>query len=198
MSEEKKNEMNDFNEELSEKIIVPLPKDGGREVAAAAAEASLAEDAATDTPETENAPAGKGKNAESTEDETTPEDHGEAKPKTLSDFINAEEEGGRTNISLRTVLGGDIITGRWFRKHLGFILLLSLMAIIYTSNRYAYQFEMIERKELTDTLHDRRYKALTRSSQLHEKMLRSNVERDLLDSTLQTASTPSYVIKPKH
>ncbi len=118
-----------------------------------------------------------------------------ATTQTLKEFMSADEDEGRPNISLRTILGGDIITGKWFRKHLPFIILLSVMAIVYISNRYAYEFEMLEQKELTDTLHDRRYKALTRSSQLLEKKLRSNVEEDLADSTIQTASTPSYIIK---
>ncbi len=115
-------------------------------------------------------------------------------PETLAEFVSREEE-SRPDVSLRTILGGDLITGSWFRRQFWFILLLALMAIVYISNRYAYQFELIERKELTDTLHDRRYKALTRSSQLLEKTLRSNVEEDLVDSTLQTSFTPSYVIK---
>ncbi len=129
--------------------------------------------------------------------EHTPEEEKEVveeAPKTLSVLVSACEE-GRPNISLRSILGGDIITGNWFKKHFAFIIMLSVMAIIYISNRYAYEFDMIEQKELTDTLHDRRYKALTRSSQLLEKKLRSNVEEDLADSTIQTASTPSYVIK---
>ncbi len=115
-------------------------------------------------------------------------------PESLAEFVSREEE-SRPDVSLRTILGGDLITGSWFRRQFWFILLLALMAIVYISNRYAYQFELIERKELTDTLHDRRYKALTRSSQLLEKTLRSNVEEDLADSTLQTSFTPSYVIK---
>ncbi len=135
------------------------------------------------------------------EEESGRQDHGKQQadeeiqtPQSLKEFMNADEE-THTNFSLRTILGGDIFNGRWFKRHFPFIILLSVMAIIYISNRYAYEFDMLEQKELTDTLHDRRYKVLTRSSQLLEKKLRSNVEEDLADSTIQTATTPSYVIK---
>jgi len=39
---------------------------------------------------------------------------------------------------------------------------------------------------------DRRYKALTRSSQLKERTRRSYIEQNLPDSALQTAKTPSF------
>lgn len=48
---------------------------------------------------------------------------------------------------------------------------------------------------LTDTLLDRRYKALTRSSQLKEKTRRSYIEDALTDTTLQTPNTPSFNLK---
>lgn len=66
---------------------------------------------------------------------------------------------------------------------------------MYSGNRYICQQEMIESKVLSDTLLDRRYKALTRSAQLKEKMRRSYIEESLTDSTLQTANTPSFNLK---
>ncbi len=106
-----------------------------------------------------------------------------------------DEDEERVKVSLRTILGGDILTSGWLRKQFWFIGLITFFTIIYISNRYAYQQEMIETKKLSDTLLDRRFKSLTRSSQLLEKTLRSRVEEDLLDSTLQTAKSPSYVLK---
>ena len=67
--------------------------------------------------------------------------------------------------------------------------------IVYVSNRYSCQQEMIQTKMLTDTLLDRRYKALTRSSQLKEKMRRSVIENSLADTTLQTANTPLFRVQ---
>ena len=70
-----------------------------------------------------------------------------------------------------------------------------IMLIVYVSNRYSCQQEQILTKVLNDTLTDRRYKALTRSSQLKERMRRSYIEESLVDTTLQTAVTPSFYLQ---
>ncbi len=98
-------------------------------------------------------------------------------------------------ITLASILGGDMLGGKWFRKQFWFIVMVVGMVIVYVGNRYACQQEMLETKVLSDTLLDRRYKALTRSSQLKEKTRRSNIEESLADSTLQTSSTPLYNLK---
>lgn len=115
--------------------------------------------------------------------------------KALKQLTAMDEDEERMDVSLRSILGGDILAGEWFRRQFWFIVMLVFFAIIYVSNRYACQQEMIESTKLADTLLDRRYKALTRSSQLLEKTLRSRVEEELLDSTLQTATSPSFTIK---
>ena len=81
-----------------------------------------------------------------------------------------------SKITLASILGGDILGGKWFRKQFWYIVMVVAMVIVYVSNRYSCQQEMIQTKMLTDTLLDRRYKALTRSSQLKEKMRRSVIE----------------------
>lgn len=100
---------------------------------------------------------------------------------------------GRTGLAF--ILGGDMLGGKWFKRQLGFIFVLILLMLVYVSNRYICQQEMKESQRLHEELLDRRYKALTRSSQLKEKMLRSNIEQSLLDSTLQTATTPPFILK---
>lgn len=103
-------------------------------------------------------------------------------------------EGSHTKITLSSILGATC-WGRWFRRQLRFIVMVVGMLIIYVSNRYSCQQEMIQTKMLTDTLLDRRYKALTRSSQLKEKTRRSYIEDALTDTTLQTPNTPSFNLK---
>lgn len=98
-------------------------------------------------------------------------------------------------VSLASILGGDILAGPWFRKQILYIIMCLAMGIIYISNRYTCQQKMIEQKNLNDTLLDCRYKALTRSAQLKERMRRSYIEESLEDTTLQTANTPSYNLK---
>ena len=95
-------------------------------------------------------------------------------------------------LSLSAILGGDILGGKWFRKQFWFLMMIVVMLIIYVSNRYSCQQEMIERKALTDTLLYRRYKALTRSAELKERTRRSHIEESLTDTALQTPSTPMF------
>jgi len=103
-----------------------------------------------------------------------------------------EKQDTHTPLTLASVLGGDILGGRWFRKQFWYMLMLTGMIVVYVANRYACQQEMIQTKILSDTLLDRRYKALTRSSQLKERTRRSYIEQNLPDSALQTAKTPSF------
>lgn len=116
----------------------------------------------------------------------------------LRDLTSDDDMSGvdeHVKLSLSSILGGDILGGRWFRRQFWYIIMVVCMLIVYVSNRYACQQEMIQTKMLTDTLLDRRYKALTRSSQLKEKTRRSYIEESLADTTLQTPNNPSYVIK---
>lgn len=136
--------------------------------------------------------------------ETTPEDDtakeaDNAEKKALralrnltSDDDNPEGEGEHIKITLSSILGGDILGGRWFKRQIWYIVMLVAMTIVYVSNRYSCQQEMIQSKLLTDTLLDCRYKALTRSSELKERTRRSYIEKSLTDTTLQTSNTPSF------
>lgn len=120
------------------------------------------------------------------------------KREALRDLTSDDDMSGvdeHVKLSLSSILGGDILGGRWFRRQFWYIIMVVCMLIVYVSNRYACQQEMIQTKMLTDTLLDRRYKALTRSSQLKEKTRRSYIEESLADTTLQTPNNPSYVIK---
>lgn len=109
--------------------------------------------------------------------------------------LTDEDNETRVDVSWRTIIGGDILLGGWFRRQFWMIILVTFFTIIYVSNRYSCQQEMIERNRLTDTLLDRKYRALTRSSELLEMTLRSRVEEELRDSTIQTSTTPLYAIK---
>lgn len=108
--------------------------------------------------------------------------------------LTAIDEEGEPGMSLRTILGGDILGGRWFRRQIGYVMLLAVLAIIYVSNRYACQREEIRRDDLADTLVDRKFKALTISSRLTEYSMRSNVEEHLSDTTLKTSTKSSYYL----
>ena len=121
------------------------------------------------------------------------EDDNETKAKRAFKNLTGEEEFTlRRSLSLRAILGGDILAGAWFRRHFWYIVMIIVMCLLYVGNRYACQQQMIEGTHLADTLLDRRYKALTLSGQLKEMTRRSSVEEHLADTTLHTSTTPNY------
>lgn len=115
----------------------------------------------------------------------------------LRNFTNDESEDrphGRPK-TLNSLLGGDIFAMPWFRHQIPYFIMVLLMLFVYVNNRYTCQSKLREQSMLNDTLLDRRYKALTRSSQLKECMRRGYIEKVLTDTTLQTSNTPSYNLK---
>lgn len=113
-------------------------------------------------------------------------------------FTETEGVEPRSNVSLREILGGDILTAGWLRRQMGLIVLCTFFAIIYITNRYSAEQEMIEIEKLKTELTEMRYRALTRSSELTVRTRQSQVERSLRgtpDSVLQTPKEPPFLIK---
>lgn len=102
-----------------------------------------------------------------------------------------------SNLSLRKILGGDILTARIIRRQIWLVFLVVFFVIIYISNRYSIQKDLIEIDQLQKELQDAKYKALSSSSQITEKSRESNVLEMLKnnkDSVLHIATQPPYII----
>lgn len=82
--------------------------------------------------------------------------------------------------------------GEKFRNNWGFFLCIVILVLIYVALGYITRAEMIENDRLNKEVLDWRYKALTRSSELRERTLRSNIEDRLPDSTLCTPTESPY------
>ena len=108
-----------------------------------------------------------------------------------------EEASGSSSFTLRKILGGDILTAQIIRRQIWLVILIVFFVIIYISNRYNIQNDMIELDKLQKELQDTKYKALSTSSQITEKSRESNV-LDMLknnkDSVLHIATQPPYII----
>lgn len=108
-----------------------------------------------------------------------------------------EEASGSSNFTLRKILGGDILTAQIIRRQIWLVILIVFFVIIYISNRYNIQNDIIELDKLQKELQDTKYKALSTSSQITEKSRESNV-LDMLknnkDSVLHIATQPPYII----
>ena len=86
-----------------------------------------------------------------------------------------EEVSGSASFTLRKILGGDILTAQIIRKQIWLFMLIVVFIIIYISNRYSIQKDLIELDQLQKELQDTKYKALSTSSQITEKSRESNV-----------------------
>lgn len=78
------------------------------------------------------------------------------------------------------------------RHNWKFILLLIGFFVLSVALGYQTRDALVENDRLNRELLDRRYKALTRSSELRERTLRSKIEQQLADTTLRTSTRRPY------
>ena len=103
-------------------------------------------------------------------------------------------------VSLREILGGDYLLGSYLRRNIWFILLLVLLSILYISNRYAAQQEIIEEEKLRQELVEKKNYALTQYAALTMASRQSSIERKLRqlgDRLLMSATEPPFIIRVK-
>lgn len=103
-------------------------------------------------------------------------------------------------VSLREILGGDYLLGSYLRRNIWFILLSVLLSILYISNRYAAQQEIIEEEKLRQELVEKKNYALTQYAALTMASRQSSIERKLRqlgDSLLMSATEPPFIIRVK-
>jgi hypothetical protein len=102
-----------------------------------------------------------------------------------------------SNFTLKKILGGDILNARLIRNQMGLIILIVAFIIVYISNRYGTQKDLIEISNLQTELQDAKYQALSSSSQLTERSRESqvlNLLKNNKDSVLHIANQPPYII----
>lgn len=102
------------------------------------------------------------------------------------------------NWTMKKILAGDLLSTSTMKEQVWLILLITLFIIIFITNRYAVQKNMIRIDKLQYEIEDARYRALTSNSKLTEKSRESNVLEALKnkkDSVLKTPNQPPYIIK---
>lgn len=118
-------------------------------------------------------------------------------PDAIALKVTEEEVPQSSKLTLRKILGGDILTAQAIRRQIWLILLIVGFIIIYISNRYSVQKDLIEIDKLQTELQDAKYKALSSSSKITEISRESNVLNILKnnkDSVLKIAKQPPYII----
>lgn len=101
-------------------------------------------------------------------------------------------------VSLREILGGDYLIGSFLRRNILFILVLVALGILYITNRYAAQQEIIEHEQLRNELNEKKNYALTQYAELTMYSRQSNIENRLKacgDSLLAAPKEPPFEIK---
>lgn len=119
-----------------------------------------------------------------------------SKSKLLNALVNEEDDSEKKDLEhLKDVLQALSINGLWFRKQLGVLAMILLGIIIYISNRYQAQNEMIEEDRLHEELQDWKYRSMTRNSELTYRSRQSQLEEQMKamgDSTLSSSNDPVY------
>lgn len=93
----------------------------------------------------------------------------------------AEDEDERISLSLPHVLRGDILTTKWLRQQIWWLVMVVAMAFIYVSNGYSAQKQLIKNENLKEELKETHYDAMARSSQLMRNSRRSIIADKLVN-----------------
>ena len=108
-----------------------------------------------------------------------------------------KENASPKHMSIRSILGGDILANDFFKRQTSLLILIMILTILYIDNRYTSQQELIEIDRLKKELTDIKYDALTRSSELMEKSRQYRIEEYISteESHLETATNRPFLIK---
>lgn len=116
----------------------------------------------------------------------------------IAEQAREDERPHSSNFSLRKILGGDILTASMLRNNIWLIVLVVGFVILYITNRYKVQKDLLEIDELDKELVDAKYRALSVSSNLTEKSRESHVLDNLKngpDSSLKQSDKPPYFVE---
>lgn len=101
------------------------------------------------------------------------------------------------NVTLGKILGGEMLNTQFLRQQIWVIVLITLFIIVYISNRYKCQQNLIKIDNLQSELEDAKYRALSSSSDFTQQTRESKVLERLhndKDSTLHIPTQPPYII----
>lgn len=115
----------------------------------------------------------------------------------IKDSAREDDPKPSPSLTLRKILGGDILTANLVRRQIWLILLIFAFTIVYVAFRYQCQQDLILMDKLETELKDAKYKALSSSSTLTEKCRESRILELLKnnnDSTLRMSDQPPYII----
>ena len=118
--------------------------------------------------------------------------------KKIEETATEEDPRPSQHLSLRTILGGELLSTEMVRSQIWLFVLIVVFTIVYVAFRYQCQQDMLTIDKMEEQLKDSKFKALSSSSTLTEKCRESHV-LDILkqsnDSLLHQADQPPYIIE---
>lgn len=100
--------------------------------------------------------------------------------------------------NLKKILGGDFLTTNFIHRQIKLIIIIIGFIIMYITNRYSVQRDLIEIDKLQKELKETKYKALYSTAIITEKSRESHILQMLQnnkDSTLKMATQPPYMVE---
>ena len=116
----------------------------------------------------------------------------------IKETASEEDPKPSQQLTLRTILGGDLLTTQTVRSQIWLFLMIVALTIVYVAFRYQCQQDMLTIDRMEGELKDAKFKALSSSSTLTEKCRESHVLEILKqnkDSLLHQADQPPYIIE---
>ena len=118
--------------------------------------------------------------------------------KKIKETASEEDPRPSSQLNLRTILGGDLLTSEMVRSQIWLFVLIVAFSIVYVAFRYQCQQDMLTIDKMEQQLKDAKFRALSSSSELTEKCRESHVLEILKqnkDSLLHQADQPPYIIE---
>ena len=118
--------------------------------------------------------------------------------KKIKETVSEEDPKPSSQLNLRTILGGDLLTSEMVRSQIWLFVLIVAFSTVYVAFRYQCQQDMLTIDKMEQQLKDAKFRALRSSSELTEKCRESHVLEILKqnkDSLLHQADQPPYIIE---
>lgn len=115
-------------------------------------------------------------------------DDATARRRLMESFV--DNDGEKSDFNLSFVLRGDILTTKWLRRHILWLIMVVFLTFLYVSNRYSAQKQMIHINSLKEQLKETHYDAMARSSELMRNCRRSTIINKIENDPLNTLETP--------
>jgi hypothetical protein len=116
----------------------------------------------------------------------------------LRQSVSEDDEAPTGSLTLKKVLGGDILSAEMVRSQVWLIMLVAVFITVYVASRYQCQQDLLDISSLEKELTSVKTQALSTSSLLTERSRESHVTKALKamgDSLLKSSQQPPYIIE---